>query len=150
MRTPFIGQTDLHFHRLVGTNPKPGDKTKLFITLPEEKTEQLQRHFSIHPPGEVLLSVRKDSIQWIKFYPFGTRETPALRGTRIGELVHHAVVEHLADNYPNYKIYHSEAIQDARRKQLEGMKIKLEKDYEIEAYRKLVRRHMEKRFGMKF
>lgn len=150
-RTPFVGETHLYFHTSIGRAPDPKDKTKIFIALPEEKLRQLERHFTIHPlPGEILLTITRNYIQWAKFYPFGTRETPALRGTRIGELVHHAIVEHLADNYPNHTIYHSEAIEHARRKQLEGMKISPGQDYQIEAYRQLVRRHMEKRFRMRF
>ncbi|MDP3742313.1 MAG: hypothetical protein Q8R15_03295 [Candidatus Micrarchaeota archaeon] len=145
-------QIDLWFHLRLGTGRKPGDKTTIFIPLPERKARQFQRHFWIHPAGYGSLSVKKKSIQWIRFYPFGHRETPALRGTRIGELVHHAIVEHLADNYPNRTIRHSEseAILHARRKQLEKMKIDPDKVYKIEAYRQLVRTHMEKRFGMKF
>lgn len=150
-RTPFPGETYLYFHTSVGhITPSAGNKSKLFIPLPEEKAEQFQRHFSMHPPGEVFLTVRGNSIQWIKFYPFGNKDTPPIRGTRVGELVHHAIVEHLADNYPGRTIYHSEEIKHARKKQLEGMKISPGQDYQIEAYRQLVRRHMEKRFGMKF
>ncbi len=150
-RTPFIEETlYLYFHITLGQRPNPTDKTKLFIPLPQEKAEKLERHFAMHLPGEVLLKVEKDSIQWNKFYPFGTREDAPLRGTRIGELVHHAIVEHLADNYPNRKIYHTEGISDKRRQQLLRMQLDPIETYEIETYRHITRKHMEKEHGMHF
>ncbi|MDP3742311.1 MAG: hypothetical protein Q8R15_03285 [Candidatus Micrarchaeota archaeon] len=141
--------TKLYFYTSAGNEPRNSDKTKLFVPLPEKKFKKLEMHFATHVRGESLLAVTKNSIEWRRFYPFGTQKP--LRGTRIGELVHHAIVEHLADNYPNRIILHgSSAITPARRKQLRKMRIKEAEFYEIETYRQLVRRHMERRFGMRF
>ncbi len=149
-RTTFWKATKLYFDIVTGNKPPSSDKTKLFIPIPRKKVKALEKHFATNSPGEALVCVTKNSIEWRMFYPFGTIDTKPLRGTRIGERIHHAIVEHLADNYPNRVILHGSAVTLARRKQLQGMRIKPGKFYEIEAYRQLVRRHMKKRFRMKF
>ncbi len=149
------------FYISVGNSPNKQDKTKLFLPLEEGDVQKLERHFAANPPfakAHVMVGIKKPIISWFRFYPFGEyfpasdSYKTALRGTRIGEKVHHAITEWLAANFPGYLVNHSShwKIEPSRQAQLRGMGIDFKRSYPIAEYRDIVRQHMARRFGMRF
>lgn len=134
----------------------------LFIPLRANQAEALRRYREAVPetraPGLVRFHLHHGGdthLKELEFYPFGEHNYAVegeFKPTRlgIGTLVHHAVVEHLAKRFPGHVISHSPGTLVPRQKQLLEMGIDPKKEYTIEKYLQIIRRHMKRKYGMIF
>ncbi|MFH0713980.1 MAG: hypothetical protein V1722_04855 [Candidatus Micrarchaeota archaeon] len=85
------------------------------------------------------------SLQWTTFDPMkGNWDIKPVR-LGIGTLLHHAITEHLAANYPKHRVHHELVTTRERREHLKAMGINPEQAYKVEEYRDIIRRYIEKR-----
>ncbi|MFH1246827.1 MAG: hypothetical protein V1644_00455 [Candidatus Micrarchaeota archaeon] len=139
------------------SNLKPREE-RIIVPLPAHNIRAIVRflksrgHSASDGTGSVALHYDDKRITLGRFMPLGTynKKGPFRKG--IGTRVHHAIVEHLAETLKGRTIKHQSREKLSRRRilQLEAMGVDITREYPIEEYRDIVRRYMERKFGMTF
>ncbi len=160
----FPGFKIVEFRFLPLTREHPPSGEHVLVKLNPGQFKLFMGHYTQHlAEGKAQFHIKGGKITEMRFFPFGDSETTRAikppRGSKVGTLVHHAVVEYLADNFPNHVVHHDltnpekgliHGTSKERIGHLRKIGINPERDTPIEEYQQITRRHMEKEFGMRF
>ncbi len=148
----------VEFEFKIGEKPDALKSHQVFVRLTPEQLELMKEYRSraseaiVPTYAHLERNTLAKKFKWLGLYPFGVdtnkwaREVNAPERKGIATLIHYAIAGYLANRYSAYSIRHNEMLPTERRLQIEHMGIDPKREYRLQEYWQIVKRHTEEKF----